>query len=299
MRGWTAVMTPNQATLPSSIRSSPSGSHGCLINASTMRSPSVETKISLRDRFRWEQRCISRACRVRSVAIVIVLEIAKLRLQIRRAPKQDLVQVFAPDGTDQSLYERMRKRNVGNRFDFRNAEHSKIGLPLVVSVERVVIRVEVPRKAVPTDRAPEHPAQRHSVHNASVRAEPNDAPRKLVHYQQNPMSSQGCGFAAEQVAAPQAIFHVTEKRKPGRTVSIRPRPVMHAQDTANNPTWDSGVSFPPRPRLVLLPAPSVRDAVVAPAKTASDIFVSLARHEDSIAWKVLLRRRNGTAVPGG
>ena len=48
------------------------------------------------------------------------------------------------------------------------------------------------------------------------------------------MCSQGCGFALEQIAAPQTVIHVTKKREPGRTSRIRFRPVTDAQDAANN-----------------------------------------------------------------
>ena len=65
-------------------------------------------------------------------------------------------------------------------------------------------------------------------------AKPNNATRKLVHHDENPMCSQGRGFASEQIAAPQTVLHVAEKCEPGWTVRIRFRPVVNAQDTANN-----------------------------------------------------------------
>jgi hypothetical protein len=62
---------------------------------------------------------------------------------------------------------------------------------------------------------------------------PKDATRKLVHRDQSPMCSQGCGFATEQIAAPQTDLHVAEKREPRWPPNSIPAG-MNAQDTANN-----------------------------------------------------------------
>src|SRR5262249_46100448 len=126
----------------------------------------------------------------------------------------------------------MRKRHVRNRFDFLDFEYSKVGLPLVESIQGIMIRAEVFGPTLPANRGMEHPAQRRSSQDAAVNAKSDDAARKLVHHNENPMCSQGCGFALEQIAAPQTVFHVTEKREPGRTSRIRFRPVMDAQDAA-------------------------------------------------------------------
>src|SRR6516164_11125640 len=128
----------------------------------------------------------------------------------------------------------MRKRHVRNRLDFGDSEYSKSGLPLVESIQRIMIRAEVFGQTLPANRSMKHPAQRRSIHNAAVDAKPDDASRKLVHHNENPMCSQGCGFALEQIAAPQTVLHVTEKGEPGRTSRIRFRPVIDAQDAANN-----------------------------------------------------------------
>src|SRR5579863_6036194 len=94
------------------------------------------------------------------------------------------------------------------------------------SVQRVVIRTEVLRKALAANRSLEHPAQRHSIHDAAVDAEADDAPSKLIHHDQNPMRSQGGGLAAKQVATPQAVLGVAEECQPGGTSGICFRPVM-------------------------------------------------------------------------
>jgi hypothetical protein len=106
-------------------------------------------------------------------------------------------QLRSPNCLDQSLYEGMRKRHVRNRLDFGGSEYPKIGLPLVESIQRILIRAEVFWQTVPANRSAEHPAQRHSIHDAAVHAKPNDATRTLVHHNENPMCSQGCRFASE------------------------------------------------------------------------------------------------------
>jgi hypothetical protein len=40
-------------------------------------------------------------------------------------------------------------------------------------------------------------AQRHTIHDAAVNAEADDAACKLIHDNENPMCSQRCRFAAE------------------------------------------------------------------------------------------------------
>jgi hypothetical protein len=80
----------------------------------------------------------------------------------------------------------------------------------------------------------EHPAQHCPVDNAALDTEADDAPAKLVHHDQNPMSSQAGRLAMKQIAAPQAIFSVAEKGQPRRTSGIRFRPIMIGQDPANH-----------------------------------------------------------------
>src|SRR4029450_5731589 len=66
-----------------------------------------------------------------------------------------------------------------NSLDFGYLEYPKIGMPLVESIQRIMVRAEVLWQAVPTNRSTNHPAQRHSINDAAVNAKPDDAPRKL------------------------------------------------------------------------------------------------------------------------
>jgi hypothetical protein len=91
----------------------------------------------------------------------------------------------------------MQKRHVRNSFDFRHLEHSKIGLLLVESIQRIMIRAEVFWQTVLTNCSLKHAAQRHTIHDAAVDTKSDDTTRKLVHHNENPMCSQGCRFAAE------------------------------------------------------------------------------------------------------
>ena len=63
----------------------------------------------------------------------------------------------------------MRKWFVRNRLDFRNIEYPKIGLPLVESIQRIMIRAEVFWQTMPANRSMKHPAQCHSINDANCR----------------------------------------------------------------------------------------------------------------------------------
>ena len=150
-----------------------------------------------------------------SLAIIVALELGEFCLQIWYCPEQGAVEELAPKCTDQSFHERMRERDIRNRLDFGHSEHSEVGLPLMESIQRIMIRVKAFRRVVPGDRSSEHATQRDAIDDAGVNAETNDAPGKLVHHNQYPMSSQRSGLTSEQVATPQAVFGVAEKGEPG------------------------------------------------------------------------------------
>src|SRR5450759_3758807 len=108
----------------------------------------------------------------------------------------------------------MRKRNVRNRLDIGHLQHSKIGLPLMESIQRIMVGSEVFGQTLPANRSLEHPAQRDAVHDAAVDAKSNDATRELVHHDENPVCFQSCRFASEQVTTPQTVLRMAEKREP-------------------------------------------------------------------------------------
>src|SRR5580700_10837879 len=128
------------------------------------------------------------------------------------------------------------------------------------------------------------------------------------------MCSLRCGFASEQIAAPQTVLHVAEKCEPGGTSRIRFRPVTNAQDTANNilvdfnaesqsnllgnsraaPTGITPFHFQRRRRRV--PWKVLSDQAVAHAwsKTTSDTFVSPTGGGDVEGFRTIAERRTRT-----
>src|SRR5215475_15009749 len=102
------------------------------------------------------------------------------------------------------------------------------------SIQRIVIRTEVFGQNVPSNRLLEHPAEGHSIHDAALDAESDDATGELVHHDENPVGSHHCRFASEQVATPQTVLGVTDESEPGWTGRIRFGPVVSGQDTAHH-----------------------------------------------------------------
>ncbi len=128
------------------------------------------------------------------------------------------------------------------------------------SVQRIMVRAEEFWESRPADCSLEHPAQRHSTDDASVDAKTNDPSGELVHHHQNPIGSQGRGFAAKQIATLQAVFGVAVEGQPRWTSRIRCWQVMDAQDPANHVL----VEFNPKSECDLL-----SDKRAAPARITS------------------------------
>jgi hypothetical protein len=63
---------------------------------------------------------------MRSVTVVLALEIEELHLQIIGRAEQGAVQAFAPNGADQPFNEGMRERPVRDSLEFFHVEYSKI-----------------------------------------------------------------------------------------------------------------------------------------------------------------------------
>ena len=74
----------------------------------------------------------------------------------------------------------MRKLHVWNRLYFDHSEYAEILLPLMESIQGIMIRAEVFRQTLPANRSTEHPAQRHTVNDAAVDGKAYDATRKLA-----------------------------------------------------------------------------------------------------------------------
>src|SRR5262245_8695715 len=109
--------------------------------------------------------------------IVIVPERNKFCFQVGCRPKQQLVQTLSSDGSNQSLDERMRPGNIGDGFDFRDTKDSEVGTPLMKSIQRIMIRTQIFRKACTSNGLLEHPAERRAIDDASLNSKPDDSAR--------------------------------------------------------------------------------------------------------------------------
>ena len=58
-----------------------------------------------------------------TASVVVGLEFTQLPRQIDRIPEERVVKILAPNRADQSFNERMRNRDVRNRFDLIDFEH--------------------------------------------------------------------------------------------------------------------------------------------------------------------------------
>src|SRR5262249_49024 len=70
----------------------------------------------------------------------------------------------------------MRQWSVRNGFDFLNVQDSKVRLPLMKSIERIVIRTEIFPKACTSNRLLEHPTESLAVDNSWI---PNPMIRRV------------------------------------------------------------------------------------------------------------------------
>jgi len=100
-----------------------------------------------------------------------------------------LVEVFPPDSSDQSLYERMRQWNVRHRRDFLDLENTQIGLPLMELIQRIMIGAEILRQCLRVNGPAEYPTQGHAVHNTAVNGKANDPSGELIHHDQDPIGT--------------------------------------------------------------------------------------------------------------
>src|SRR5215469_15569642 len=63
---------------------------------------------------------------VAAISVVVNFVAIELPFQIALVPKQSLIEVFPPDGPDQSLDKSVRTRCPGNRLDLINLKYSKV-----------------------------------------------------------------------------------------------------------------------------------------------------------------------------
>ena len=81
-----------------------------------------------------------------------------------------------------------------------------------------MVRAEVGRRGVAARRAIEHPAQPHTVHNATMHAEADNPTCPVVHHDEYPVRVEHGRFASKQIETPQTVLRVTQNvSQPPRT----------------------------------------------------------------------------------
>src|SRR2546428_14074404 len=171
---------------------------------------------------------------MRAMTVKVALEIKELQLQISGRPEQRPVETFAADRADQAFDEWMRQRHVRHRLDGFHVQDSRIRLPLVESVQRIMIRAEVGRRRLATHCSIEHLAQRGAINNAAMHAKAHDAPRTLVHHDEHPVRAQCSRFAPKQIKTPQTVLRVTKNREPGRPLRVWFRLIPSSENASHH-----------------------------------------------------------------
>jgi len=129
----------------------------------------------------------------------------------------------------------MGQGNVGDGFDFFHFQYPQVGLPLVEAIERIIVGAEVVRHtALPSNGAVEDPTKCDNIDHTRVDAEPNDPARILTHDDQDPVGSQRCRRAPEQIHTPETVLQVAKESQPGGTTGVLSRPVAIGENPSNN-----------------------------------------------------------------
>jgi len=121
----------------------------------------------------------------------------------------------------------MRPGSVRHGLNLPYIQNSKVRLPLMKPVQRVVIGAEIFRQTCTSYRLLEHPAERQAIDDSALDPESDDSACVLVHDNQHPICLQGHRFTAEQVEAPQTVLHMTDERQPRGTAFYRLVRVMY------------------------------------------------------------------------
>src|SRR5689334_817891 len=80
--------------------------------------------------------------------------------------------------------------SVWNGLDFRNAQNTKVCLPLMKPVQRILIGAEIFRQTCSSYRLLEHPAERQAIDDSALDTESDDSACVLVH--DNPNTQYVC-----------------------------------------------------------------------------------------------------------
>src|SRR5262245_50886464 len=97
-----------------------------------------------------------------------------------------------------------------------------------------MIRTQIFRDRLPSNRSIEHATQCQSIDDACMNSESNNAPSVLIHNDQYPVRPQRHRFASEQINAMKAIFRVTDEGEPGRSAAISRRMVVGGENAPDH-----------------------------------------------------------------
>ena len=75
--------------------------------------------------------------------VVIVPERLQLPRQVDYIPEEHAIEIFVANGADQPFDERMRNRDLRNRFDLLDFEYAQVGEPTVKAKQRIVVGADV------------------------------------------------------------------------------------------------------------------------------------------------------------
>jgi hypothetical protein len=75
---------------------------------------------------------------------------------------------------------------------------------LMESIQRIMIRTQIFRHRLPSNRTIEHPTERYSVNDTRMNSESDNAPRVLIHNDEHPLRAQCHRFTSEQIDAVKA-----------------------------------------------------------------------------------------------
>ena len=178
------------------------------------------------------------------VPIVVDRELLQLSLKVLRIPKQHVIQILAPNCSDQPFDKRVRDRQIRNGLNLLDTEDTKIGLSALEREQWIVVRAQPPRDTLPDNRAIEYPAQRNPIDRAGLNPKPDDAPGELVHYHKDPMGLEPDRFATKQIDTPQAVACVTDQGQPGRPTVAGIGPKVLGEHAAHDILIDLDAEHP-------------------------------------------------------
>src|SRR5271156_491023 len=183
---------------------------------------------------------------VAAMSVVVTFVALELPFKIALVPNQSLIEIFAPDGPDQSLDESMRAGCAGNGLDLINLKDPKVRQPALKTKQRIVIRGKIFRHSLSQDSQVEHPAHAGSIEIGGGDSKADNPAREDVHHHHDRIALEQDRLTAEEVDAPKAIFGLPDNREPRRASAAWCRSIVLDE-------------YPPNDILIDLEAECVRD----------------------------------------